>query len=100
MARRRHSVWLRRSPCRRRELEEAIDEWVASNTVADVLEQAALLRVPAAPVSNGQTVLDVDHFKARGFYHPNSGRGVATHAAIPLSRLTRHSAGTASAELG
>jgi len=33
---------------RRRELEEAIDEWVASNTVADVLEQAALLRVPAA----------------------------------------------------
>jgi crotonobetainyl-CoA:carnitine CoA-transferase CaiB-like acyl-CoA transferase len=60
---------------RRRELETAIDEWAANNTVEDILEKAALLRVPAAPVSNGRTVTEVEHFKARGFYQPNPRTG-------------------------
>jgi len=61
---------------RRAELEAAIDEWAASNTVAEILEFAALLRVPAAPVSDGRTVTEVEHFQARGFYRPNPRSGI------------------------
>lgn len=56
---------------RREELEAAIREWVGGHTVAEVLERADLLRVPAAPIGNGQKVTSFDHFLERQFYLRN-----------------------------
>ena len=60
---------------RRPELEGAIREWVGRHTAAEVLEMADLLRVPAAPMGNGERVTGLDHFVERNFYlkHPRSG---------------------------
>jgi crotonobetainyl-CoA:carnitine CoA-transferase CaiB-like acyl-CoA transferase len=61
---------------RRGELESAITEWTQRQRAEDVLSQADLLRVPAAPIGNGQVVTGFDHFIERRFYleHPRSGR--------------------------
>jgi len=60
---------------RRPELEQAIRAWVERHTAAEVLETADLLRVPAAPMGNGERVTGLDHFVERNFYlrHPTSG---------------------------
>jgi crotonobetainyl-CoA:carnitine CoA-transferase CaiB-like acyl-CoA transferase len=60
---------------RRPELEAAIREWVERHTAAEVLEMADLLRVPAAPMGNGERITGFDHFVERNFYlrHPRSG---------------------------
>lgn len=47
---------------RRDELCAHIDSWAAARTTAEILELAAMLRVPAAPVGNGATVPSIDHF--------------------------------------
>ena len=60
---------------RRVELETAISSWIAARTVTEITELAALLRVPAAPVSDGRTVTSVDHFIETGAFltSPRSG---------------------------
>ena len=60
---------------RRTELETAIREWVEKRTAGEVLEMADLLRVPAAPMGNGERITGLDHFVERNFYlpHPRSG---------------------------
>jgi crotonobetainyl-CoA:carnitine CoA-transferase CaiB-like acyl-CoA transferase len=60
---------------RRAELEAAIRAWVGQRSTTEVLEAAALLRVPVAPIGNGATVATLDHFVARGFYVANPARG-------------------------
>ncbi|GAA1838420.1 CoA transferase [Pseudonocardia ailaonensis] len=47
---------------RRDELTAHIDSWAAARTTAEILELAASLRVPAAPVGNGATISAIDHF--------------------------------------
>jgi len=47
---------------RRDELTAHIDAWAAARTTAEILELAAALRVPAAPVGNGATISAIDHF--------------------------------------
>ena len=60
---------------RRPELEAAIRDWVERHTADEVLHAADLLRVPAAPMGNGQRITGLDHFVERNFYlpHPSSG---------------------------
>jgi len=51
------------------------DEWNAmvrdfttTHTTAEIVEQAALLRIPVAPVSSGRDVLELDHPRLRGVW--------------------------------
>jgi crotonobetainyl-CoA:carnitine CoA-transferase CaiB-like acyl-CoA transferase len=60
---------------RRAELEAAIRVWVGRRSTAEVLEAAALLRVPVAPIGTGATVTGFDHFVEREFYVPNPATG-------------------------
>jgi crotonobetainyl-CoA:carnitine CoA-transferase CaiB-like acyl-CoA transferase len=60
---------------RRDELEAAIRTWVQAHDAAEVLAQADLLRVPAAPMGNGAKVTGFDHFVERHFYLPNPATG-------------------------
>ena len=45
-----------------------IREYTQKNTVTDILELASAMRIPVAPVGNGATVLEVDHFAERGVF--------------------------------
>jgi crotonobetainyl-CoA:carnitine CoA-transferase CaiB-like acyl-CoA transferase len=47
-------------------LRDEIAAWVAQHTVAEVLELAATFRIPHAPIGNGKTIPETDHFIARG----------------------------------
>jgi crotonobetainyl-CoA:carnitine CoA-transferase CaiB-like acyl-CoA transferase len=55
--------WLRRD-----EFEAMVHEYTTARTTEQVLEDAELLRVPCAPVHNGATLPEVDHFVQRGVY--------------------------------
>lgn len=46
--------------------------WLADKTAADVIERAAALRIPVAPVGNGATVLAHEQLVARGVLVPGA----------------------------
>ncbi|HLN18516.1 MAG TPA: CoA transferase [Acidimicrobiales bacterium] len=85
------------------ELEGATAEWCGRRTTDEVLEQADLLRVPAAPVGDGASVTGLDQFVERRFFvrNPRSGRlqpdtpytlgaGAARRPTGPPPRLGEH----------
>jgi len=57
------------------EWNEMVRAWTTLHTTAEVVERAALLRIPVAPVNSGRTVCDHPHFRARGNYQPNPRGG-------------------------
>lgn len=67
---------------RRAELVEVIDAWCAERTSAEVLELADLLRIPAAVVGDGPTILSTDHLVERGAFVRNR-RGGFLQPTIP-----------------
>jgi crotonobetainyl-CoA:carnitine CoA-transferase CaiB-like acyl-CoA transferase len=42
--------------------------WTTRHTTAEIVEQAALLRIPVAPVNDARGVLAHEHFRARGCF--------------------------------
>jgi crotonobetainyl-CoA:carnitine CoA-transferase CaiB-like acyl-CoA transferase len=55
---------------RRAEVYAMIHAWTRRRTVAEIVERASLLRIPVAPIGNGETVTTIDQFRARGVYVP------------------------------
>jgi crotonobetainyl-CoA:carnitine CoA-transferase CaiB-like acyl-CoA transferase len=45
-----------------------VREWTTQHTTAEIVEQAALLRIPVAPVSDGEAVLQIEQAVARGVF--------------------------------
>ena len=45
-----------------------VHPWTSRHTTADIVERAAALRIPVAPVMSGRGVVDIDHFVARGVF--------------------------------
>ncbi|MET0803116.1 MAG: CoA transferase, partial [Acidimicrobiales bacterium] len=45
-----------------------VHPWTSRHTTADIVEWAAALRIPVAPVMSGRGVVDIDHFVARGVF--------------------------------
>lgn len=60
---------------RREEWNEIVHQWTRERTTAEIVEAASLLRIPVAPVNSGKTVLDHEHFQARGVFVENPGGG-------------------------
>ncbi len=52
----------------RLEITELVHAWTRPRTVDEICELAELFRVPATPVGNGRSVLDMVHFRERGVY--------------------------------
>jgi len=59
-----------------------MDEWNAAvrafttrHATEEIVERAALLRIPVAPVHDGRSVLEHPHFAARGVFEPAPGGG-------------------------
>jgi len=48
--------------------------WLAKKTTAEIIERASLLRLPVAPICNGETVQTHEQLSARGVFVP-SGNG-------------------------
>src|SRR6202035_757077 len=60
---------------RREEFLSAVHRYTTKHETAEVLEAAALLRIPAGPLLNGSTMTEFEQFVARGVFVPGpSGR--------------------------
>jgi crotonobetainyl-CoA:carnitine CoA-transferase CaiB-like acyl-CoA transferase len=59
---------VRSDPVRKAESERSIRSWLLEHTTAEVLEQATKLRIPVAPIGNGELLPGLDHFAARGVF--------------------------------
>jgi len=60
---------------RRDEFLRAVHDYTTKRTTAEILDDAAALRIPSGPVLNGATVPLFDHFIQRGVFRPAaSGR--------------------------
>ncbi len=57
------------------ELVAELNAWSSERTTDEILEMATLLRVPAAPVGNGQTAPQLEQLADRGFYIENPSGG-------------------------
>jgi crotonobetainyl-CoA:carnitine CoA-transferase CaiB-like acyl-CoA transferase len=56
---------------RRREVYDLIRPWFAQRTVEEIVETASLFRIPMAPLGNGASIPDMDHFVERGVFRRN-----------------------------
>ncbi|HZR83679.1 MAG TPA: CoA transferase [Candidatus Binatia bacterium] len=72
---------------RRAEIYPFIHAWTRRHTIAETIEQASLLRIPVAPIGNGETVARFDHFVERGAYVALPGTSFVQPR--PPYRLTR-----------
>jgi crotonobetainyl-CoA:carnitine CoA-transferase CaiB-like acyl-CoA transferase len=59
---------VRSDPERKAESERSIRSWLAAHTTAEVLELATALRIPVAPIGNGEMLPGLDHFVERGVF--------------------------------
>jgi crotonobetainyl-CoA:carnitine CoA-transferase CaiB-like acyl-CoA transferase len=54
------------------EWNEIMRAWLAQRTTAEVIELASLLRIPVAPICNGQTVVAHEQLAERGVFVPDA----------------------------
>ncbi|MGI9590868.1 MAG: CoA transferase, partial [Myxococcota bacterium] len=85
------------------EWNEIVHEWTRTQTTAQVIEQASLLRIPVAPINNGDTVRHHEQLAERGvfredpsgtFLHPRPAYRVSDQDAPPFQpapKLGEHS---------
>jgi len=57
------------------ELREIVRAYTRRHTTAEVLERSELLRVPAAPIGNGENLQKMEHFEARKVFVANPRGG-------------------------
>ena len=53
---------------RKAEFERSIRSWLLEHTTAEVLELATGLRIPVAPIGNGELLPGLDHLVERGVF--------------------------------
>ncbi len=70
---------------------QVIRDWTRQRKVAEILEQTELLRIPSAPVGNGETLPRTDHFTERGVFVENPHGFVQPRPPIALAEVDRAS---------
>jgi crotonobetainyl-CoA:carnitine CoA-transferase CaiB-like acyl-CoA transferase len=73
----------------------AIHAWTKPRKVAEILEQCELLRIPSAPIGNGETLPTTDHFEERGVFVGNPHGFLQPRVPILLSDAPPKPIGTA-----
>lgn len=63
-----HPEWMedRTLFAQRAHLAPVVSEWMAERTVAEIIELAETFRIPHAPIGNGATIPETEHFQVRG----------------------------------
>ena len=56
---------------RRDEWNEIVRAWTTQRTTAEIVDAAAVLRIPVAPVSDPTSVVDLEQAVARGIFGPD-----------------------------
>lgn len=54
------------------EWNEVVHEWTRKHSTAEILEKASLLRIPVAPIHNGETVLENEQLASRGVFQADA----------------------------
>jgi crotonobetainyl-CoA:carnitine CoA-transferase CaiB-like acyl-CoA transferase len=57
------------------EWEAIVHAWTRRHTTAEIIEQAALLRIPVSPVCSGESVLAHEQLRARAIYSEDASGG-------------------------
>ena len=66
------------------ELNPVIEAWCGERTTAEIVELAALMRIPCIEVGNGASIPTMDHFASEPFYDVNPDGGfLQPAAAVP-----------------
>ncbi|MGE4609473.1 MAG: CoA transferase [Myxococcota bacterium] len=52
-------------------MQEIIHGWTRQRTVDEIVELAIMLRIPVAPIGDGRSLPEMDHFVERGVYQQN-----------------------------
>ncbi len=52
-------------------IQKIVHDWTKERTIEEIVELALLLRIPVAPIGDGRTVPEIDHFVAREIYRAN-----------------------------
>ncbi len=74
---------------RREEFLSAVHMYTRQHTTEEILEAAALYRIPAGPLLDGSTIAHFEQFVARGVFVPNpSGRFVQPRVPYRISGLS------------
>ena len=63
--------WLRSQQMER--MQRIIHGWTREHTVAEIVELASLMRIPAAPIGDGSNLPGCDHFVTRGTFVTGPG---------------------------
>lgn len=69
-------------------LRPLIQQWTREHTVEEIIERATALRIPVAPVGNGQNLPHMDHFVARGVFGSGPGGFVRPRPPYRFSTTT------------
>ena len=69
--------------------QEVIHAWTRTRKVAEILEQTELLRIPSAPVGNGESLPRTDHFIERGVFVENPHGFLQPRAPFALAEVER-----------
>jgi crotonobetainyl-CoA:carnitine CoA-transferase CaiB-like acyl-CoA transferase len=69
-----------------------VHAFTTAHTTHEVVEIATMLRIPVAPIGNGENIPTMDHFVERGVFTKNPGRGFL-QPRVPY-RITGHSTAT------
>ena len=73
----------------RAEFFAAAQPWLSERTVAEIVELGQALRIPAAPVADGATVLECPQFVRREFFVEAGGAGWSFRRPGPPFRLSK-----------
>jgi crotonobetainyl-CoA:carnitine CoA-transferase CaiB-like acyl-CoA transferase len=67
-------------------MQEVIHPWTRAHTVAEIIERATALRIPVAPVGNGENLPHMDHLAARGVFVTGPGGFIRPRPPYQLER--------------
>jgi len=67
-------------------LRPLIHQWTRQHTVEEIIDRATALRIPVAPVGNGQNIPHMDHFVARDVFGIGPGGFVRPRPPYQLTR--------------
>ena len=65
---------------------EAVHAWTSQRSTEEVVEAAVALRIPVAPVGDGRSVLEADHYRNRGVFVPNPAGFLQPRVPFRLSK--------------
>ena len=84
----------------RAEFFAAAQPWLSERTVTEIVELSQALRIPAAPVADGRTVLECPQWVKREFFVNAGGEGWSFRRPGPAFRLSKPPSMSASAQAG